>query len=216
MLSSTLSRFVLSLCFLVLLVAPSLYAQRDQQPRARVTIEDMEFEYIKTPQYELGSNPRTQNTNDDWLRITAEYTAETADEEWLDNVTFNWHVLLIGGETPRLLMHKSVTYMDIETEDPNEKHFATILIRPATLKRYYGETRRISERNILVYLEVLVDKFRISEYTFAKGNPKVPERWWQFREPDVNIIELGLLTRMETPFAPLDFEVYEYIKPETR
>ncbi|MCF7855337.1 MAG: hypothetical protein K9N51_11115, partial [Candidatus Pacebacteria bacterium] len=183
-------------------------AQEAAQPRVAIT--DFDVEERETPDYTGLSHPNAGRAKEDWVQLYVEYTCVGGEDGWIDDLTFEWYVLLHGGKVPRLVMTETVTYMDVESE--KDEHHAVVYIRPQTIKRYFDERGRLSPRNIVLHLDVKVGNFKVAEYDFPKSRPQgIPAQWWL--NPRVNMIENALLSRDKTPFAPLDYDFYEYIKP---
>jgi hypothetical protein len=195
-----------------LFLGSTVFAQRQEVPARVAFPKDVEIREETSPDYSEQSYPGASNT-ERWAQLMLEYDVQGGRDGWLDELTFNWYVLVLGGSTPRLLMSRTVTYLDVETQ--GETHHSIMYIRPETLKRYYSTRGRLGTRDVLVYVEVLVDNVRVGEYEYNKSRTPVPPRWWQFKEPEVNVLPYGLLSRDMTPFAPLDYDFYNFIKPST-
>jgi len=177
-----------------------------------VLIDKLSITEIRTPDFNTKSHPSVKNT-ETWLQLLVDFKVEAAEEKWLDELTFDWYVLLMNGETPRLLLSRSVAYADIEV---GETERAVVYVHPRTLRRYYSERgRSVSDRNVLVYLDVKMRNVKVGEFVFPKAAVAgVPPRWWE--NPNVNRVENGLLGREQTPFAPLDGDFYPPLKDTGR
>ncbi len=194
---------VLTLCLL-----QALYAQQPRErASARVRVRDVEIDHVLTPGFQAALDPRAKREND-WCRLTLTYES-VARGEWIDELVLEWSVAILpktGGDKP-VVMRKTVTYLDVEDGD----HYAVVLMRPTFIQRRYG-TKRISKSDIWIHLEVKVDGHVMDTHDYARQ--KAPRSWWTAKAPRVLEVEHALLARNETPFAPLDSDFYEYIKPE--
>jgi hypothetical protein len=52
--------------------------------------------------------------------------------------------------------------------------------------------------------------------TFRFPRERGSSEWWTEEPPKVSLREGELLSRGETPFAPLDYDFYEHAKPSTK
>jgi len=202
------SSIVTAVCGIFLLVTAAAFAQENQ--RVRLRIEEIDLETRVTPSYEAQGYSQAANQGYEWLIMAAEYEVRGGQRGWVDDLSFTWHALMLNGNVPRVLMNKTVNYQDVYEEDT---HYAVAFIRPSVIRRYYDESGRISKRDIVIHLEVKYNNRTLVEQAY---NPKqgIPKRWWTFSPPKVNIVEHGLMSRPETPFAPLNYDFYNFIKPE--
>lgn len=178
-----------------------------QQPQIRVTGLDINTG-LRSPTFDAYDRQRPARQFQ-WVQIMAEFETRGGEEGWIDNLTFDWHVLLIDGRVPRLLFTESVTYMDVQS---GETHNAVVYIRPRPILRYYHDRGRITRRNILVHMNVKVGNFVIGSFSFPEAPPDpIPPRWWE--NPRVNLVQGALVSRDKTPFAHVNFDFYPYIRP---
>jgi len=188
------------LAWMVLPGAGSVFGQR-----LRVKLDNIRFYDRKTPNYQDHSAPQATSKYS-WLQIMVEYTAEGGRDGWIDEVSLEWHVLVQGRRT--LLLHKTVSYVDVESG----KHRAVVYIRPAIIRRY-GKNRRISKRDVHVYVLARVNGVGSSYATYPRE--RIRSKWWEAKPPRVMLRPGELKSRDETPFAPLDYDYYEQLKPRT-
>ncbi|HRZ13746.1 MAG TPA: hypothetical protein P5567_14985 [Kiritimatiellia bacterium] len=145
-----------------------------------------------TPQYQLLKGQAMARTRE-WFQILTQY--ET-DPEWMDELTFTYYVLVrdkVGPQKGPVLFRGDVTYVTIQ----EGKHMSDMYLHPSTLARY-GEVEAVA---------VLVT-FR-GQLVAMESQPASNQRWWEQLAP----VEGFLLNRMQTPFAMIDFDNYEAIKP---
>ncbi len=183
----------------------------EAQARIRVEVEDVQIDSYTTPDFDEGRTHRSaRRPSEDWLRVVVELEPETAeDAKWLDEMTINWHLLIDGGETPRMYLPATTTYVDIEY---GETHHAAVYVRPDTLKRYFGR-RFPRERNMVLRVEFMVGGRMVGEYDYNPGRQRLPDQWWQAGQ--LNRIGNGLLSPRHTPFQWLDYEFFMTLKPDT-
>ena len=199
---------VLTISLLTLLL-PSL-GSAQQERKVQAKIDSIDLEERTNPTFSAGGYSKATGQNHKWLIAAAEYQIRGGKRGWVDNVSFNWHMLILNGDVPRVLTHKTITYQDIYEEDD---HYAVVFLRPNAIRRYHDENGNISKRDVVIHLEIKHNGRTLTEQTYNSQND-LPARWWTFSPPKVNVVEHGLLARPETPFAPLDYDFYEFIKPE--
>lgn len=198
----------------LLLVPGLLSAQNAGEPepvQTQVEIKKLRVLTRETPQFpdELAD---ASGSDMDWILILAEYETEVSRGDYTDELEFAWSVGLLPRRARPIVMKREVRYIDIQEGD----HYVAMYIRPRFLIRYYGDDN-IRRNTIKVYLEVRDRGEVIYRFHYPEERPE-PVRdntfWWQLAEPQVRRFDAELLTRLETPFAPLEFNFYEYIKPE--
>jgi len=191
----------------IVMLSGPVWAQR-ATAEPKVEVRDFDLNWVQTPDFKDDSDPRAKN-DQQWLQIAIEYATQGGQDGWLVEVELKWYVLMLNGTTSRLLLSKAVSYVDVWEE---EKHHAVVYVHPRTLKRYYARNGRISSRDLLVHVEIKVGKFSAAARNFPEALPKgIPPNWWENR--NVNVLDGKLLSRDETPFAPLNGDFYEVIKP---
>ena len=185
-------------------------AQEGRRPAGKVTIGDIKLNYYYSPDIEVKNNSAiAAKRNFEWLQIMAEYTSEGARKAgngkgWIEDMTVEWTVVVTPKTGKPVLMKRTVTYVDIE----DGQHRADMFLKPAFIRLRYG-ANRIDWREIGVYLEIKVKDARTVRYEYNRG--RMPKDWWTAEEPQVIVREGELLTRGETPFAPLDYDYYEHM-----
>ncbi len=185
--------------------------QSDAQAQVAIDVDDIEFNNYQTPDFDEGRTHRSaRRPSEDWLQIVIKFEAQGEDreEDWLDELTINWHVMIDGGETPRLYFQTSTTYVDIEY---GEDQYAAVYIRPNTIRRHYSERRFPRERESVAHLQFLVNGTQVAEEAYNPGRIRIPEQWWN--SPRMNRVANGLLPPDQTPFQWLDYEFYMTLKP---
>ena len=96
------------------------------------------------------------------------------------------------------------------------RHNAVVYIRPNFLRRWYGADR-LSDGDVWVHLEVYADGNRVASEDFGRSRLPGEGNWWNARgDARIRFFENELLSRDETPFAPMDYDFYEHIKPAKR
>ena len=192
-----------------LVLALPVAAQTDA---GKVRVSKIQAQKIRTPFYRADVDARAQATGD-WLVFLMEYqtqngTGRSADGKpgWQDEVTVEWNILIPRKDGKDLLLRRKVAYVDVE--DKKALHVADLYLRPAFFKR---QMKGVRPSEIKYYVLVKVNGQTEAKY-------RVPERdtgkWWEWEPPKVQIVD-ELLTRDQTPFAPVSYDFFEAVKPST-
>jgi len=187
------------------------------QGREKVAVKKVDVRRdLRTPDYNGVHADNRASPMDNWLACVLDYITMNGtgkDSEgkpgWQDEVTVEWSVLLRRKDAKPILMHRSVTYVDLDDRRPN--HYADVYVRPGFIKRYVGG---IQKRDVLVCVQI-----KIAGRTEALWHERDTEykdlKWWDWEPPKVEVRDEELLTRDETPFAPLDYDFFEQVKPKS-
>lgn len=151
---------------------------------------------VETPEYQIKKSQFAARTRN-WYQIIVDY--EVAPE-WLDEATFTYYVLTQArrpepGRNPRTLFKGEVTYVNIG----RGKRRSDIYLHPSTVDRF-GDVERVA-------VEVRVGGAIIARDGLPQGTAQ--QRWWESFSPQDGYV----LNRMQTPFAMINFDDYEAIKP---
>ncbi len=159
-------------------------------------------ERVPTPQYRTSIPERRPAVRGEWGRITTKYDTSP---EWIDDLTFEYFALLVReerGEPPQYsLFRGTVVYMEIEQGRGKE---STAFLRPRTLRRYgemIGIAVEVSHEG-----EVVAVESQELRGSVAEGQ----EEWW--RNPNLTPRDGYILNRSETPFALINYDLYESIR----
>lgn len=151
---------------------------------------------VLTPEYQVKRNPLNPRVKS-WYQVTAEYETKP---EWLDEVEFTYYVLVKNTKNPKgppqSLFKGSVTYINV-----NEgKHKSDMFLHPNTVARF-GEVQAVA---VLISVQ--------GRIVGMESKPKSNQRWWEQLAP----VDGLLLSRDQTPFAPIYFDDYEPVKRSPR
>jgi hypothetical protein len=176
---------------------------------ARDTVQVRKLEWydgdskIETPQYD-STAARGVTRPGVWRQFIVEYESR---EEWVDELTFEFHVLALGqikGKKAYSYYTTRVGYIDIPK---NRGHTATVFLRPNTIERY-GEP-------VAFGVEIYYQGKLVAQETEVRA--QLSKIWWK----DPNVMDSVLVTKREkyllnrgqTPFAFVDVDAYQTIKP---
>ncbi|MDP6491169.1 MAG: hypothetical protein QGH42_03660 [Kiritimatiellia bacterium] len=158
---------------------------------------------IETPQYD-STAARGVTRPGVWRQFIVEYETR---EEWVDELTFEFHVLALGkSEGKRVYSYYTtrVSYIDVPKD---RDHMATVFLRPNTIERYGVP--------VAFGVEIYHKGKMVAQETEART--KLSKTWWK----DPNVMDSALVKKREkyllnrglTPFALVDVDAYQTIKP---
>lgn len=149
---------------------------------------------VRTPTYDVkGMQSRTTTGRERWLRIDLEYETFAP---WLDGLKLSAYALARTEQGPVVLTGE-VEFVNV----PGGTHSAVMFIHHRVVQRYTGGTGKFER--LAVELGIggqVVDRFG------PEG--RVMQPWWQ----GLPTVQDAILPRDRTPWAMLDFDVYEQIK----
>jgi hypothetical protein len=199
-----MERFARRAAIVILATAPwlPLFDARAQAPavlgqaQAPLVIRRITGTKVETPEYQVKKSQFAARTRQ-WYQLIVDY--EVAPE-WLDEATFTYYVLTLSkkpepGRNPRTLFKGEVTYVNIG----RGRRRSDIYLHPSTVDRY-GDVERVA-------VEVRVGGAIVARDGLPQGTAQ--QRWWEAFAPQDGFV----LNRMQTPFAMINFDDYEAIKP---
>jgi len=146
---------------------------------------------IKSPDYQINGGPQKRTIFGTWLEVEVEYQTTP---EMIDDLTFKYTILL-----QNTLLDGEVTYVNIPA---GRDHYAVMYVTPRALLRLTGGKPLTSASIENVWIQV-TKQGQVLDQTSLRGGAQIPNL------PHV----AGLvLTKPETPFAPLYYDRYEAIK----
>ena len=145
----------------------------------------------KTPIYQASVRTQASARSLDWWRVMVEY--ETAPE-WIDELEFTYYAYLEdqSNKNAPVMFRGTVTYVNI----PKGRHFSDMFLHPNVVARM-GAVKQIA---------VVV---KAKGATVAMESTATRANWWDGFSP----VDGVMMNRSQTPFAFVDFDTYEAIKP---
>ncbi len=145
----------------------------------------------KTPVFRTAVQGQASAQQPDWWRVLVEY--DTAPE-WIDELEFTYYVYMKdqsnkGAET---MFRGTVTYVNVA----KGRHYSDMFLHPHTLARL----GRVEQVAVVVKAKGAV--------VATESTAQTPN-WWDRFSP----VDGVLLNRSQTPFAYIDYDMYEAIKP---
>jgi hypothetical protein len=188
---------VATLLAVLWITPPEVTAQTAQEI---MRIRRIEATTTKGPQIQISGVPRSTRQKD-WLQVEVQF--ETAPR-WIDDLTFTYHIVLRNrrpeeGEREFNLFRGESSYVNIAATRDGK---SIVYLHPSTLARY-GTLDRVAV--------VVTSQGRV---VAMASSPDSQQRWWE--TPPVPPISGFVLTRAQTPFALVNFDDFEAVKPSDR
>ena len=145
----------------------------------------------KTPVFRTATASQASARQPDWWRVMVEY--ETAPD-WVDELEFTYYVYMKdqSNKGAEVMFRGTVTYVNVA----KGRHYSDMFLHPSTLARL----GRVEQVAVVVKARGAV---------LATESTAQTPNWWDRFSP----VEGVLLNRSQTPFAYVDYDLYEAIKP---
>jgi len=145
----------------------------------------------KTPVFRTATASQASAKQPDWWRVMVEY--ETAPD-WIDELEFTYYVYMKdqSNKNAETMFRGTVTYVNVA----KGRHYSDMFLHPSTLARL----GRVEQVAVVVKARGAV---------VASESTAQTQNWWDRFSP----VDGVLLTRAQTPFAYVDYDLYEQIKP---
>lgn len=172
-----------------------LSASWAQMPAApggdQVRIRRMTPAKEKTPIFRTAVQSQTAARQQDWWRVVVDF--ETAPD-WIDELECTYYVYMRdqSNKGAEVMFRGAVTYVNV----PKGRHQSDIFLHPSTLARM-GTVEQVA----------VVMKNR-GAVVGTESTAKTPN-WWERFSP----VDGVLLNRSQTPFAFVDYDSFNAIKP---
>jgi hypothetical protein len=147
----------------------------------------------KTPVFRTAVQGQASARQPDWWRVVVEY--ETAPD-WIDELEFTYYVYMKdqSNKGAEVMFRSAVAYVNVA----KGRHLSDVFLHPSTLARL----GRVEQVAVVVKAKGAV--------VATESTAKTPN-WWDRFSP----IDGVLLNRAQTPFAFIDYDLFEAIKPVT-
>lgn len=191
------------------LMAVSSLAVHAQDRNTKVG--DPVVEVLPSPNIDGGISKRFSPK--DWIEIEVPIRIKRKPEPesgYLDNVTVKWYILV---ENPSknvkfLKLTETIQHINLPID---EEVYSSVYLSPSTLRKMTGNSKASASTIVGTGCEVLVDGVLVGTVSKGPGG----ERWWTKSSAQVATSEnFKLLTKADTPFAPLWWDRYLEIRPK--
>ena len=145
----------------------------------------------KTPVFRTAVQGQVSARQPDWWRVVVDF--ESAPD-WIDELEFTFYVYMKdqSNKNADVMFRSMVTYVNVA----KGRHQSDMFLHPSTLARM-GNPEQVA----------VVVKARGA--VVATESTAKTANWWDRFSP----VEGVLLNRAQTPFAHVDYDLYEAIKP---
>jgi hypothetical protein len=200
---------LLPVAVLGVLIGGSLLAPA-QQPNTEFKITKIEPSFQESPNY---SGPRYDKRGakaKNWLEVevTFDWEPRAKEPKFTEELTVNYYILLNNPSqtAPKgTLLVGSVNLSSI----PQEKDMHTVVyVSPRTLERFFDGKVPTNAQQSVVDIGVTMSK-QGQVVASTSWKSKTGEWWPQFQQTPGFV-----LSKNETPFAPLAWDYYEAVKPK--
>lgn len=181
------------------------------QMNTEFQISKVETEFIPSPSYSGPRYTKRGSKAKDWLEVevTFDWQPRAKEPQYLDELTFNYYILLKNKskQAPKgTLLTGSVTHTSI----PQEKNMHSVVyVSPRTLERFFGG--RVPGTANASVAAVAVTISQQGQIVAESVGGSFKSQWWTAFQQTGGYV----LNKNQTPFAPLEWDYYEAIKPES-
>jgi len=168
----------------------------------------------KSPEFTFSIGPQRKSTSQDWLWVEVSFQCRVpGPNPVLPEVAFNYYILL-NNPTPQnrtgTLLTGTVTHTGVTSG--TDEHHSVMLVSPQTLKGLFAGKgpSSISQAVQAIGVTATVQGQLQDELSNLKGKGK--KQWWaQLQQGPAGLV----LSKDQTPFAPLFYDYFEAIKTKT-
>lgn len=186
---------------------------------SEIQITKIEPTFIDSPKISAGGyTKRSTGRPGPWLEVEVTFDRNVVPKapKYADELTINYYVLLKNerftvDKKPTLLTG-SITHVHI----PQEKGLhSVVFLSPRAFASFFdGKPPATAQQAVTDVGVTISGKGGLLAISTAKGTVKGDKGWWD--APDSFTSTPGvLLNKSETPFAPLEWDFYEAIKPKS-
>ncbi|MGC6456896.1 MAG: Amuc_1102 family pilus-like protein [Akkermansiaceae bacterium] len=185
------------------------FAQLPTSKDAKFTVDDPKFGALQSPEINDGNAKNFKPK--DWLEIEVKLKVDRLREQpkdnYLDEITVNWHVVVKGQDRKAYKISRSITHVNIPTD---EEVYVSIYLSPNTLRRITGKPKASKSDLEAVGGEVALNGEMVGFFSHGER-----AGWWRKPLKDVEATsKFPLLDKTQTPFAPLWYDRYAEVKPK--
>lgn len=192
-----------------LAIAGGALGQLPQSKDAKFSVEDPKFNNLQSPEINDGNAKNFKPK--DWLEVEVKLKVDQLREQptdnYLDEITVNWHVVVKGQDRKAYKISRSISYVNIPTD---EEVYVSIYLSPNTLRRITGKPKASKSDLEAVGGEVALGGEMVGFFSFGER-----AGWWRKEMKNVEATsKFPLLDKSQTPFAPLWYDRYAEVKPK--
>jgi hypothetical protein len=196
---------------------------RAEQPALNSEVQikqPIELVFVDSPKISVpGFTKRLAGRPSPWLEIEVTFDIERNPDpkgpKFAEELTFNYYVLLKNEQFTEdkkpTLLTGSIVHVDVPLE---KGRHSVAFVSPKALARFFeGRTPSSAQQTVTDVGVTISGKKGLLAIATSKGTVKGDKGWW---DTDLYTKTQGsLLNKNETPFAPLEWDFFEAIKPKS-
>lgn len=203
-----------SLAVAALFLAGSSLTFAQQQ---KFDFKSIDVEDALSPEYSIGVGPQKKATSQKWMWIEASFIYQVAGNKPvpIDDLKLTYYILLDNksAENPKgTLLTGSVTHTGVMPGGPSDVKHSVMLISPQVLKRFFGGKIPANMKSACQAVGVTASVKGQVVKQMSIGLGKGKDNWWSnFQQGPQGMV----LSKDQTPFAPLFYDYFEATKSES-
>lgn len=215
----THSKAALGALFSLSLALPA--GAQDNTPPPEIRINKVDVQLVPAPDYGGAGNFRRSRDAAPWLQIEVEFDvripgASATSPKFLDELTASYYVAFMpdnladGARNPAAgkAFTLDVTHVDVKNSVPGQSRYSVAYLPGRVIERLTGG-RSFLPSNVNVAVELKTKGATAPLAVRAEGPLKNTEGWWK----QVDHLPGVLLSKDQTPFAPLGWDRHEPARP---
>jgi len=186
---------------------------------SEIQISKIEANLIDSPKINVGGySKKAPGRPGQWLEVevTFDRAPNPKSPLYADELTFNYYILLKNEadteDRKPTLLTGSVTHVHVAQ---GKGLHAVAFVSPKTLARFFAGKVPVNAQAMLVdYGVTVTGKEGLLAIATSKGSVKGDKGWWDnpIYAPTAGFV----LSKDQTPFAPLEWDFYEAVKPSAK
>jgi hypothetical protein len=198
-----------------LLLTTAAFSQAQTAANSPLKITGIEIEKnAVSPEYTIGVGPQKKAPSQSWLWVETSFVFNPPPRvaQPLPELTLNYYILLadVSPQNPKgTLLTGSVVHTGVLPG--TETHHSVMLVSPQTLRQFFGgkPPANVSTCFQAIGVTATVNGQLVGELSIGKGKGR--PQWWQaFQQGPSGLV----LSKDQTPFAPLFYDYFEAVKPK--
>ncbi|MEI6277892.1 MAG: Amuc_1102 family pilus-like protein [Verrucomicrobiae bacterium] len=197
-----------------------LPARSQQAPlNSAILIQKIEPTFVESPKIISGYSKKAQPRAPKWLEIDVTFDRNVVPKapKFIEELTFNYYILLKNEKDTEdrkpTLLTGSVTHV----HTPQEKGLhAVAYVSPRTLARFFEGKVPVNAQQTVEDVGIEVGGLAIKTWKGQLGGtPQAPVGWWTALAQKYTSASGFVLSKDQTPFAPLEWDYFEPVKSKS-
>ena len=208
---------IFSATVLALLAIPAPVRAQQAALNTEVQISKIEPGFLPSPKIPAaGYSKQAQGRPGSWLEVEVTFERNTKEPKIAEELTFNYYVLLKNERFTEDKKPTMLTATIVHTNVPQERALHSVaFVSPRTLASFFdGKAPATAQQTVMDAGVTISGKNGLLAIATSKGTVKGDKGWWDDTAP-YTVKTGALLNKNETPFAPLEWDYYEAVKPKS-